>query len=52
MHVRITCEKEESKLPPLGRNNKKKLVRHIAISAIKTILMFWTRCFEEVFNFS
>ena len=52
MYVSFVKKKKESKLPPLSRNNKNKLVRHIAISAIKTILMSWTRCFEEVFNFS
>ena len=34
------------------QNNKHKLVSHIAISLIKTILMFWTRRFEEGFNLS
>ena len=48
----MICEKKKSEVPPLSQNNKHKLVSHIAISLIKTILMFWTRRFEEVFNLS
>ena len=44
--------KKKTEVPPLSQNNKHKLVSHIAISLIKTILMFWTRRFEEVFNLS
>ena len=44
--------KKKSEVPPLSQNNKHKLVSHIAISLIKTILMFWTPRFEEVFNLS
>ena len=43
-------KKKKSEVPPLNQNNKHKLVSHIAISLIKTILMFWTRRFEEVVN--
>ena len=46
----MICAKKESEVPPLSQSNKHKLVSHIAISLIKTILMFWTRRFEEVFN--
>ena len=42
----------KSEVPPLSQNNKHKLVSHIAIYLIKTILMFWTPRFEEVFNLS
>ena len=48
----MICEKKKQKsaVPPLSQNSEHKLVSHIAISLIKTILMFWTRRFEEAFN--
>jgi len=52
MFVCMICENKKSEVPPLSQNNKLKLVSHIAISLIKTILMFWTRRFVEVFNLS
>ena len=49
-YVWFVKKKQKSEVPPLSQNNKHKLVSHIAISLIKTILMFWTRRFEEAFN--
>ena len=45
----VSFVEKKSEVPPLSQNNKHKLVSHIAISVIKTILIFWTRRFEDVF---